>query len=380
MYRKKDEICRLQLIGDVDAALTSREFADLINQFEINWDQLIDSKFDKILGESSGSAALFGVSGGVTEGIIRFLSEKITKIKPNGEPFTQLRGLNGIRNASFQIGNQEIKVAICNGIANARELIEHGNYSSFHFIEVMACPYGCIGGGGQPLIQRRSDAILRAKSLYTIDQESIGHRCPTDNLEVQYLYKEYLGNPYEGLSLEKLHTSYNKQTSPFLEMKRKSNTLPIVAYGSASGNSSRFARIFAGYIGTIPTQLNMCQVQTLSKRSKAIFFCSTFGSGEFPMNASKFISQLKESNENLNNLEYALCSLGSKDYPLFCAAGRTLDQLLINHGAKRIFPTVEIDSSTDDRGEHDFELWSEELIKVLGLSMPEVIVSPSYIL
>lgn len=204
---KKDEIERQQHQGVVDAVLTAREFADLIKTYELSWKDLADEKFDPVLGESSGSAALFGVTGGVAEAAIRFAHEKITGGKLGDVKYTQWRGFNAIKSAKITIKERVLRVAVCNGIAAARELIETGKYKEFTLIEVMACPYGCIGGGGQPYLKRGSDTKNRAASIYNVEK---GSTKPTanDNTEVQKMYTEHFGKPYEGTAKEELHTTY----------------------------------------------------------------------------------------------------------------------------------------------------------------------------
>jgi len=375
---KKDEIRRDQLVGDVDCSITSVEFADLIVQFEIDWSSLPNIPFDRMLGESSGSAALFGVSGGVAEAAIRYIHERVTNSKLGSIEYQQCRGYTSIRTATVQFPDLELKIAICNGISKARDFIESGDFASYHFVEVMACPYGCIGGGGQPMLNSRAEAEMRANSIYQIDKQFVKSRTANDNSEVTELFTSFLGHPNEGLAHTLLHTHYRRQDSPLIEMKRKLGTMPIVAFGSQSGHTSKLARVFAGYIGSIPTSLNSCSIQSLIKRGTAIILCSTHGSGEFPNNALNFAKALKECPDDLSSLRFAVCAVGSKDYPMFCFAGRMLDKLLVQHGAKRLMPIIEIDTSTFDHGEGLYEIWAESIIHTLGLKIPEKRLSVSY--
>jgi len=374
---KKDEICREQLKGDVDAVITSREFYDLIMQFDIDWDLLPNDSFDTIVEEQYDPGTLFGVSGGVAEAIMRFIHQVSTKESNINEKYRTLRSTEGFRSHSFKILDNIINVAVCNGIAYAKDFIESSNFKQYHFVEVMACPFGCIGGGGQPILSSRSQAHLRAKSIYEIDDKFNKYFDIELQKSVQVIYNDFLGDPCGRTSKILLHTTYHQQNSPYLEMKRLTSTLPIIAYGSATNNASRFARILAGYIGTMPIQMNMISMQTLSKHTMIVFICSTSGSGEFPVNSLKFVSLLKESKEKFPNLSFILCAIGSKEYPSYCAAGKALLSMLMDHEAKCMH-SIEIDTSSFDKGEGAFEQWTEDCLKILGIRANIVTMKPSY--
>ena len=205
---KKDEINRPQIQSDVDVVITAREYSQMIKQFDINWADLEDGQFDSLLGESTGPAALFGVSGGVMEAAIRFAHEQMTQSKFPYETveYKQWRGFDDIKTASIKIADFELNIAVCNGIANAKEIIENGSYKAYHFIEVMACPCGCIAGGGQPKLKSRKLALQRANSLYALDEESEG-KTANDNQEIAQLY-EFLGEYGSPLAHQLLHTHF----------------------------------------------------------------------------------------------------------------------------------------------------------------------------
>lgn len=377
---KKDEIKRKQMPDDVDAVLTVREFAEMIKEYEIEWNTIPEGKFDSLLGESTGAAALFGVTGGVMEAAVRFAHEVITKEKLGKVEYMQWRGFNGIKKATTKIGDHTLNIAVCNGIANAREIIESGEYKNFHFIEVMACPCGCISGGGQPQLPSRKEARKRAEAIYNIDHQLINKTKVTshDNTECQKVYKDYLGAPNKGRAHELLHTHYEQQVTEILDMKKRMEALPLITYGSASGNAAKFARTLAGYIGTAPISLNVCGLQKMIKKGTVIIFCSTFGDGELPSNAQKFYEQLEQNTEDLSGLHYAICALGSKEYPKFCLAGHMIDNLLKKFGAQKITDLVELDGSAADKGEGAFETWAPEIVGHLGLKMPEIKITPAF--
>jgi len=375
---KKDERKRRQMKGDVDAVLTIKEFGELIKYYDLDWESLVNSDFDPLLGESSGASALFGVTGGVMESALRFIHEELTKTKLGKVEYSKWRGYEGLKTGKVFIGGKEFNVAVCNGIAHAREFIESGDYLDYHFIEVMACPSGCIAGGGAPHLSSRKEVVKRANALYEIDHQLFNKATANDNTELRELYSSYIGKPASKLAHQMFYTHYQMQTSPILELIRKVGNLPIVAFGSSSGTASKFSRVLAGYIGTAPIALNICGLQKIVKQGTAIIICSTFGDGEMPANAFKFYQQLLDCKEDLSQLRYAVCALGSKAYPKFCEAGKKIDQHLVERGAQRLLPLIEIDATSVDKGEGVFESWAPDVIRILGLKMPDIVVEPTF--
>ncbi len=206
---------------DVDYVLTTRELAMMVKQAGIEFDKLEDDKYDSILGESTGAAVIFGATGGVMEAALRTAYEIITG---HEVPFTDLkikpvRGMEGIKDATIKIKNTkpewnflegvDLNVAIAHGLANAKtlmEAIEKGE-TNYHFIEIMGCPGGCIGGGGQPIPTSPEIRKRRAEAIYAED-EGMSIRKSHENPEVVEVYKEYLQNPLGHKSHELLHTHY----------------------------------------------------------------------------------------------------------------------------------------------------------------------------
>jgi iron-only hydrogenase group A len=206
---------------DVDFVLTTRELAMMIKQAGIEFDKLPDENYDSILGESTGAAVIFGTTGGVMEAALRTAYEIITG---NEVPFTNLnikpvRGMEGVKEASIKIKNTkpdwsflegvELNVAVAHGLANAKQLMDSvkSGQSNYHFIEVMGCPGGCIGGGGQPIPTSPEIRKRRAEAIYAEDMGKT-LRKSHDNPEVVEVYKEYLTNPLGHKSHELLHTHY----------------------------------------------------------------------------------------------------------------------------------------------------------------------------
>ena len=211
---KKYEASRSELghqhIYDVDTVITTRELAKMIKEAGIKFDDLEESDFDNPLGESTGAGTIFGGSGGVAEAALRTAYEWITKENLDKVDFKELRGLKGIKEATININGMDINVAISSGLGNARKILEEirAGKSKYHLIEIMACPGGCINGGGQPynhgdmdIVQKRYDAI------YNIDSDK-KIRKSHENPYIKQIYDEFLGAPYSEKAHEYLHTEY----------------------------------------------------------------------------------------------------------------------------------------------------------------------------
>ena len=203
-------------IRDTDYCITTRELAKWIKDAQIDFNSLKDSDYDPIFGQSSGGGTIFGNSGGVMEAALRTLVYLKTG-KPADEDFLhfeEVRGLKGVKEAALTLDNDIIHVVAISGLANARRFInlmeEKHSWKKYAFIEVMACPGGCIGGGGQPrtkLPQEIPAKRARIESLYGLDAlKQI--RASWENPEIQTLYAKFLGEPLSDLSEALLHTQY----------------------------------------------------------------------------------------------------------------------------------------------------------------------------
>ncbi len=195
---------------DVDFSISTRELAHLIKEFNINFADLQDQDFDRPLGESSGAAVIFGATGGVIEAATRTAYEVQTGKKLEKIDFEQLRGMEGIRSATVDFNGLPINIGIAHGLGNARKLLEdvRSGKANYHAIEVMACPGGCIGGGGQPL-HHGDSSILKARTE-AIYREDAGKpvRKSHENKYIIKLYEEYLGKPMSEKAHHLLHTHY----------------------------------------------------------------------------------------------------------------------------------------------------------------------------
>ncbi|ANQ54466.1 ferredoxin [Thermosipho sp. 1063] len=219
---KKDEIKRPQQkikledgreIQPTDYVITTRELAKLIKIKEINFAGLKDEEFDNPLGTSTGAGAIFGVTGGVMEAALRTAYEIITNKQLPKLEFDDVRGLNGIKEAEIDIEGKKIKIAIAHGTANVKKLLDdiRDGKRYYDFIEIMACPGGCIGGGGQPKSLDPEILKKRAMAIYSIDELSTLRRSH-ENPDVQKLYEEFLEKPYSHIAHELLHTHYTDRS------------------------------------------------------------------------------------------------------------------------------------------------------------------------
>lgn len=195
---------------DIDVVITTRELAKMIKRSGLEFASLPSSDFDTIMGESTGAGVIFGTSGGVMEAALRTAYEWITNSTLEELDFKSVRGLEGIKEASLVIDGNKINIAIVNGLANAKNLLDNIEDTSkkYHFIEVMACPGGCINGGGQPYSNEQYSLIeKRMNALYSEDANKV-IRKSHENPEIIKLYDEFLGKPNGEKSHHLLHTHY----------------------------------------------------------------------------------------------------------------------------------------------------------------------------
>ena len=199
---------------DVDIALTTRELARMIESAGIFFKHLPDEDFDQPFGESTGASTIFGATGGVMEAALRTAVEKLTGETLKDVDFTAVRGMDGVKEAEYDVAGKKIKVAVASGTKNAKVLMDQikNGTSEYLFIEIMGCPGGCINGGGQPIqhavVRNFVDLkARRAEALYTADRNN-AVRKSHENEAIKALYTEYLGKPGSHKAHEILHTSY----------------------------------------------------------------------------------------------------------------------------------------------------------------------------
>ena len=199
---------------DVDSVITTRELARMIKQAHIEFTGLEDTGFDDPMGEATGAAAIFGTTGGVMEAALRTVAEKVTGNVFGKLEYESIRGEEGIKRATIDLNGKEVKVVVASGLKNAQTILEEiksGN-ADYQFVEIMACPGGCVMGGGQPIRTSKERATIdirskRAGALYTIDEKST-IRKSHENPVLKKIYEDYLGEPGGHRAHELLHTHY----------------------------------------------------------------------------------------------------------------------------------------------------------------------------
>lgn len=198
---------------DVDVVLTTRELDRMLRAMQINVAALPEEDFDSPLGRGSGAGVIFGVTGGVMEAALRTAYWQLTGNNPPADAFQEIRGQKPWREASFTIGETTVRLAVASGLGSARQLMDALRSGQVHydFVEVMACPGGCSGGGGQPIHDGQDFAAQRGQQLYQLDAES-PIRFSHENPDVQALYQEYLGQPLSEKAHHLLHTDQRTWT------------------------------------------------------------------------------------------------------------------------------------------------------------------------
>ncbi|SHK25052.1 NADH-quinone oxidoreductase subunit G [Hathewaya proteolytica DSM 3090] len=200
---------------DVDVVLTTREVVRLLKSYNIKAENLKEVPFDEPLGTHTGAGVIFGATGGVMEAALRSAYYLVTKQNPDADAFEEVRGMDAWKEAEFKIADVTVKVAVVSGLANARRLMDAiiSGKVQYDFVEVMACPGGCVNGGGQPIHDGQELAGQRAKVLYGLDKHN-NLRFSHENPAIQECYKSYLGEPLSHLAHKLLHTDHTGWNMP----------------------------------------------------------------------------------------------------------------------------------------------------------------------
>ncbi|HHT94626.1 MAG TPA: NADH-dependent [FeFe] hydrogenase, group A6 [Clostridia bacterium] len=214
---KKFESDREEMFNDVDVSITSRELARMIREAGIDFRSVEEAQFDNPLGEATGAGVIFGATGGVMEAALRTVYYILEGKRINEEALMPIRGTEGIKEATLKVAGMDVNVCAASGLGNARKvlnMVKNGE-KNYHFIEIMACPGGCVNGGGQPIvpasIRNKIDIRAeRAKALYSEDKRAT-YRNSDENPFIQKFYKEYAGEPGSHKAHELLHTHYQKR-------------------------------------------------------------------------------------------------------------------------------------------------------------------------
>lgn len=205
-------------VPDVDIALTTRELAKMIKQSQIQFKNLPDSDFDPALGVTTGAAVIFGATGGVMEAALRTAADVLTGQSLESIDYTEVRGTDGIKEATYNVAGMDVKVAVASGLTNAATVLDRvkNGQADYHFIEIMCCPGGCVNGGGQPIQSGNTRNFTdlkaeRAKALYEEDK-NLPLRKSHESPVIKQLYAEYLEQPGSHKAHNILHTSYVKRS------------------------------------------------------------------------------------------------------------------------------------------------------------------------
>ncbi len=204
-------------IADNDFVISTRELAKMIKAAGIQFNSLPDEEFDPIMGIGSGAGTIFGATGGVMEAALRTVADILTGEDLESIEYTDVRGMEDIKEATYDVAGMQVKVAVTSGLKNAAKLLDKvkAGEADYQFIEVMCCPGGCINGGGQPIVDGHTRNFvdvkgLRAAALYDDDQ-NLTYRKSHKNPEITAIYADYLGEPGSHKAHELLHTSYVKR-------------------------------------------------------------------------------------------------------------------------------------------------------------------------
>jgi NADH-quinone oxidoreductase subunit G len=218
---KKFEAARPEMndsgFQDVDLVLTTREVGRLFRMFGIDFDKIEPSQFDPWMGQYTGAAVIFGATGGVMEAALRTVYEVVTGETLTDVNFTAVRGFESIKEAEVDLKGTKVKVAVAHGLGNARKLMDQvrAGESPYHFIEIMACPGGCIGGGGQPITKSNIKRKERINAIY-VEDEACPIRKSHENPEITQIYEDFLKEPLGHKSHQLLHTTYKPKNKEIL--------------------------------------------------------------------------------------------------------------------------------------------------------------------
>ncbi len=213
-FERAREMNKVDGLDDIDVSITTRELAKMIKKAGLRFEALPDEEFDPIFGDATGAGHIFGATGGVMEAALRTVVEILEGKELDKLEFCAVRGTDGIKEAAFNVAGKEVKVAVVSGTANAAKVLEavKSGEAKYDFIEIMACPGGCVNGGGQPIQDAYTRAhvdlkALRAKALYDLDSAE-GVRKSHESPLVKKIYAEYLGEPGSHKAHHLLHTTY----------------------------------------------------------------------------------------------------------------------------------------------------------------------------
>jgi sulfite reductase (NADPH) flavoprotein alpha-component len=357
--------------GDIDCVITSREFVEAIKLFGLDWQNTKPGQFDEPFTAHSQTSSISVTIGGWTDAVLRAAYAKKTNAKP--QIFDKFKEDDShIKYGEFDIAGTTVKVAVCDGLGLGNQFLASGDLADVHLIEILACPGGCLFGGGQIRVPSRRSISRRVQSL----REVAGQSEYSSAIETVPLIEKALGAAYTPEVEKEFATAFEPQESvtrsDCSSGKRSESGMIIVAYGSTNGRATRYARLVSTFVHSPSRSMNSLTIRQLLSRKTAIFITSTHGDGEFPANAVKFVKQLRETTEDLSEVQFSVLALGQRSAgDNFCKAGLTLAALLEEKGARPIIPVSKADSLDTHGGDDTYSIWSKDLATALYVKKPK---------
>eukprot|EP00033_Pygsuia_biforma_P000096 GCRY01000123.1.p1 GENE.GCRY01000123.1~~GCRY01000123.1.p1 ORF type:complete len:1280 (-),score=414.11 GCRY01000123.1:277-4116(-) len=388
---KKQEYRRKQMwrdgMRDVNAVLTTRELGVMIRESKVDFENLADSSYDSLMSKGTGAGAIFASSGGVTEALVRTAYELDTGKTLDKLDFLSARGMECVKTAAVQLTSGTIKIAVVHGIKHARALCDKiiKGQADFHVVEVMACPGGCIGGGGQPKSLDPQIIQKRMHSVYTFDR-MCSIRKSHCNPDVQDIYKNFFEKPNSHKAHELLHTEYSSRKHKVVvtteedddETDSITQQQLLILYATMTGTSEGVARRIAGDAALLNFNVRCVPINEydfkteLQNEKLFVYVTSTFGMGEMPTPANDFWDwlQSEHSNDMLKDTQYSVFGLGSADYKEnFNLAAKLVDQRLQELGAAPLSDVGCGDDRNVEKYEAAFDPWMEKLWSKLEVDL-----------
>ena len=399
---KKDERVRPALntrgYVDIDYVMTTRECAKFLKTHGIDNSFDLELPFDAPLGIASGAGAIFGASGGVMEAVLRTAADRVAgSTQMITREMQQCRGFEGIKSAEVSISGHKLNIAVLHGIANVKRFIAEVervglDKCGYHFVEIMGCPGGCIGGGGQPHSNDPEILKKRSSAIYEVDEKSTIRRSH-ENPAILELYEKYLGKPNGHKSHELLHTHYTPHpvkanelaVAPTFAAKDLGGGDTIaVLYASVGGTTEGVARrlfneLKGSKLNAHLWPMDACIPSDLKSVQTAIVLTCTFGDGELPPMSKNVWDWLEEqSKDALKGLKYAVFGLGSSKYNNFNLAAKKFDFKLEGLGAERYCEVGLGDECAEDAHNTALDPWLAHLYEELGVEPPKTALVPRY--
>jgi len=402
---KKDEILRESLgrdgYQDIDMVITTREAGRFMREQGVtDWSAVEELPYDNPMGESTGAAMLFASTGGVMEAALRTAYEVGTGKRLEKVDFEACRGFEGIKQATIDFDGTPLKIGVVHAASNVRKLLDAIRAApdklGFHFIEVMSCQGGCIGGGGQPKSDDPLALEKRMRSVYSLDKTWITRRSH-ENASLNALYKQFLEAPNSHKAHELLHCHYHDRsrardtegqaaatTAVAAAPAEGAQKTAMVLYATQTGNTEGAARrlnneLLSAKFASKLAPMDAVTSSDIAKEPLVVVLTSTFGEGERPEMAGPVWDWLVgQSQGALVNVSFAVFGIGSSKYHKFCRAAMDFDEKFAQLGARRLIELGKGDECADDGYATAFDPWIGALYEELGVEPPKQAIVPHY--